>query len=170
MMRHAQVLERWSQDSSGIVHPGIQGSLDFPRCRAHRCLKQPDLPLALQEQPLCKARRSLSSFFEEEKSDREHLLDVQQEAMRSRAKSSRVEGLSVWVKKETKSALAISSRANRVAMGALLFTILGVALDVTSNIITVFSTKRDMAEVEDEAAQVYAQSRQRSEATRRSNA
>ena len=74
--------------------------------------------------------------------------------------------------------------APRVAMGALLFTILGVALDVTSfskrvlsfwrrqvvqdltavrhtecpcfarNIITVFSTKRDMAEVEDEAAQV----------------
>eukprot|EP00434_Breviolum_minutum_P040794 symbB.v1.2.036269.t1/scaffold5081.1/size31135/3 len=107
-----------------------------------------------------------SASSKEETSDRERLLDVKQEAMRSRAKSSRVEELSVWVKNESKTALTISSRANRVAMGALLFTLLGVALDVTSNIITVFTTKRDMAEVEDEAAQVFAQSRQRSEAPR----
>ena len=48
----------------------------------------------------------------------------------------------------------------RVAFGALLFTILGVAVDVAANVINVMSTKREMAEVEDEAAQVFAQSRQ----------
>ena len=48
----------------------------------------------------------------------------------------------------------------RVAFGALLFTILGVAVDVASNVITVMSTKREMAEVEDEAAQVFAQRRE----------
>ena len=40
-----------------------------------------------------------------------------------------------------------------MAFGALLFTLLGVAVDVASNVVTVLSTKRDMAELEDEAAQ-----------------
>lgn len=41
----------------------------------------------------------------------------------------------------------------RVAFGALLFTILGVAVDAAANLVTILTTKRDMAEVEDEAAQ-----------------
>ena len=159
-MRHSELLERSETLSLHTRRAGPVSDI-FDTWSA----KQHPLTAQLQELPLCKVRR-WSSFFEEETSDRERLLDVKQEAMRSRAKSSRVEELSVWVKNESKTALTISSRANRVAMGALLFTLLGVALDVTSNIITVFTTKRDMAEVEDEAAQVFAQSRQRSEAPR----
>eukprot|EP00435_Cladocopium_sp_Y103_P037060 s1435_g9.t1 len=72
-MRHTQILERWSQDLSIVPRhldhidhiDHIQGTLDFfPRCKAHRCLKQLDFSLALQDQPLCKTRSSFSSFFQ----------------------------------------------------------------------------------------------------------
>eukprot|EP00438_Fugacium_kawagutii_P008216 Skav231926 [mRNA] locus=scaffold2322:129876:133174:- [translate_table: standard] len=64
------------------------------------------------------------------------LCQAHTKALRSRAKSSRVEELSVWVKATDR-----SDQSREL------------------NVITVFSTKRDMAEVEDEAAQVLAQSR-----------
>eukprot|EP00913_Durusdinium_trenchii_P021487 g20194.t1 len=99
-------------------------------------------------------------FLKKHDLSRQPLVEQKQKALRSRAKSGRVEQLSVWTKNESKTALAISKRANRVAFGALLFTILGVAVDAAANLVTILTTKRDMAEVEDEAAQVFAQSRQ----------
>lgn len=122
--------------------------------RAPRSSQQEVLPSFLIQEP---RRRQWSSFFEE---SRQPLVEQKQKALRSRAKSGRVEQLSVWTKNESKTALAISKRANRVAFGALLFTILGVAVDAAANLVTILTTKRDMAEVEDEAAQVFAQSRQ----------
>ncbi|CAE7559998.1 unnamed protein product [Symbiodinium sp. CCMP2456] len=112
--------------------------------------------LGAVHQDLCP--RSRASAFAEVDA-REKTEDVKQEATRARSKAQRVEERSVWIKTQAKGSYKISKNANRVAFGALLFTILGVGLDTISNIITVFSTKRMMNDLEDEAAQVVARRR-----------
>ncbi|CAE6913009.1 unnamed protein product [Symbiodinium natans] len=113
-------------------------------------------------QELCSRSRARSAFAEAEEETRHHAEEVKHEATRARSKAGRVEERSVWAKGQAKSSYRISKRANRVAFGALLFTIMGVAIDTVSNVITVFTTKRMMNDLEDEAAQALAR-RRRSE-------
>mmetsp|Transcript_51094 Transcript_51094/g.95706 ORF Transcript_51094/g.95706 Transcript_51094/m.95706 type:complete len:170 (+) Transcript_51094:41-550(+) len=104
-------------------------------------------------------RLQAAGFLEADADRRGQVEDVEHQASRARSKAGRVEERSAWIKGQARGSFGISKRANRIAFGALLFTILGVAVDVVSNVISVFATKRMMTEVEDEAAQVMARRR-----------